>query len=181
METSQVQVEQYFHLLQLLSPGSLPLHKLQLEEHYLSDDQTCRIWVESHASDTSLHTTLPASARSKQEFGVSLPILPGRWEGAKSSAAQIQHLPTSIFFLRERRTRGRSFAENVFCLLWLQLYSCQGSVCFIFPEMTHEQEVRLRQVAVPSEISQHWNAKSSIRIWITCNSGKDLRCLASLK
>lgn len=112
------------HLLQLLSPDSLSSHKLQLEEHHMSDDQTCRIWVDSHAWDTRLHTTLPASQGSKQKFGLSLLILPGRWGGAKSSAAQIQHLPTCTFFLR--RTRGRIFAGNIFCLPWLQPYYLSG-------------------------------------------------------
>lgn len=117
METSHVQMEQNFHSVPLLSLGSLAPHKLQWEEWCAC--QTIGIWVDSHLWHKA---TLNSSSKPgvQTELDPSLLILPGRWEAAKSSAAHIQHLPTCTFFLREKRTRGRSFAENIFCLLWLQ-------------------------------------------------------------
>lgn len=87
-------------------------------------------------------------------------------------------------FSSEKDEQGGEVAENGFLLPLIAALlpvRIQSASVGIFPEMTREQKVMLRQVEVPPEISWHWNAKPSVAIWISYNSYKDLRYLASLK
>lgn len=148
-----VLVEQHLHLLPVLPAGSLPSHKLQLQEHLVSDDGMGRIWVDSPACDTRLLHTTPQQARG---VWPDTPRSVKERRGSKTFCCS--DLSTYTFFLREMSTKGKSFAENIFLpsLIAASLpVRVQHHSVSIFSEIAHEHKVRPRQVEVPSKISQH--------------------------
>lgn len=114
------------------SSGSLPSHQAKVKEHYLSHAQTCRIWVDSHASDTRSHTTLAASQESNREFKPVTPHSPGEVSGPNTFRCSDSASSSSRTFSWRKENKGRkSFCrEHFFASSDCSPITCQSSVYF---------------------------------------------------
>lgn len=106
-------------LTPVLSSGSLLSHQFEVKEHYLSHEQTCRIWVDSHASDTRLYTTLPASQESNREFKPVTPHSPGEVSGTQHLLLFGFSILQLMYFFLEKGEQGEEefLQRTLFCLL----------------------------------------------------------------
>lgn len=111
---------QHFHLLPVLSAGSLPSHKLHPHEHHVRwwDGQDLGgfpcLWHQAAAHHSPVNQgSLAWHSHSLKER-----------RGSKTFC--FSDLSTYTFFIRKTSTKGRNFAENIFCLLWFQPHYLSG-------------------------------------------------------